>query len=318
MIYLFTWNSNYLIREEIKTWRTAFWEKFWEENIDYIRDIKNISPDFIWGIFHSGSLFSEKRLVIIEWFPYSSDTKFSWASDLENKILTLIESIPEEVLVVFASVNPDKRKAGYKKLSKAAEIKNFMIQWEGEVKAILSRKYAAKIDSQALEKLIFYKGWDIEKSIWEIEKLWILSDRISMVDIEDNIIPEFEQSLFVFLDSLLSKDTSKIFSELSTLLSFSNFYWVYQSLIANLRTTLYIEHLKNNKVRNDEISSILKLWNRWFLTWKRYAASYSDIKNLYRDLLQLDKSMKTGKLISSEEKDLSGNLENIFLKFATR
>jgi len=193
-----------------------------------------------------------------------------------------------------------------------------MIQWEGEVKAILSRKYAAKIDSQALEKLIFYKGWDIEKSIWEIEKLWILSDRISMVDIEDNIIPEFEQSLFVFLDSLLSKDTSKIFSELSTLLSFSNFYWVYQSLIANLRTTLYIEHLKNNKVRNDEISSILKLWNRWFLTWKRYAASYSDIKNLYRDLLQLDKSMKTGKLISSEEKDLSGNLENIFLKFATR
>jgi hypothetical protein len=72
-------------------------------------------------------------------------------------------------------------------------------------------------------------------------------------------MPEFEESIFVFIDTLLQRDAVKIFSELNNLVTYSNLYAIYQSIVANLRVFLYIEFLKSQKKSPKEIGDILKL-----------------------------------------------------------
>jgi hypothetical protein len=43
------------------------------------------------------------------------------------------------------------------------------------------------------------------------------------------------------------------------MLQFSDFYAVYQSILANIRIFLYIEYLKSQRKSSKEISEILKL-----------------------------------------------------------
>jgi len=99
----------------------------------------------------------------------------------------------------------------------------------------------------------------LQKSISEIDKLRITKEYISTQDINTVIIPEFEESIFVFIDTLLSKNKQKLFSEFQNLLSFSNMYALYQSILANLRVFLYIEFLKSQKKSSQQIGDILKL-----------------------------------------------------------
>ena len=141
MIYLFTWNNDYLIREEVLRWKNGFKDKHGTENITHISSLDASSKNTISQSLVSRSIFAEKRLVIIEGFPFSGEKAFSWASDLEAQILWLLAEIPEEVLVMFVSVNPDKRKAGFKQLKAVAQIKEFSVSGEDEVYNILSRKY---------------------------------------------------------------------------------------------------------------------------------------------------------------------------------
>jgi hypothetical protein len=77
--------------------------------------------------------------------------------------------------------------------------------------------------------------------------------------LQEHIIPEFEESIFVFIDTLLQRDAAKIFSELDNLITYSNLYTIYQSIVANLRVFLYIELLKSKKIAPKEIGDILKL-----------------------------------------------------------
>lgn len=315
MIYLFTGNNQYLISEESQKWKKGFIEKFWEENVTHINSLGPNSKDFILETLVSRSLFAEKRLVIIDWFPFSWEKTFSWASDLETLILDTLETVPEEVLVVFLSLNPDKRKSWYKQLSKVAQVKTFDISWEDQVYSILWKKYGSNIESDALRRLIFLKWWDLQKSISEIEKLLISLEQITRRHIEENIMPEFEESIFVFIDTLLQRDARKIFIELKNLIEFSNLYAIYQSIIVNLRIFLYIEYLKHKKISPKEIGDILKLWNRAFLIQKSHKSSFKSINTLYMNLLDFDKNMKFWKFASSDEDDLKRELEAIFLKF---
>jgi len=315
MIYLFTWNSRYLIQEEAQKWKHAFGDKYGIENVTHIASLGGTSADFLIESMLSRSLFSEKRLVLIDWFPYSWERAFSWASEIEKNILENLTNIPEETLVVFLSENPDKRKTWFKQLSKKAEVKNFSLSWEDEVFGILTKKYWNNIDSRALQRLIFIKWGDLQKSISDIEKLIITKDKISLQDVESILIPEFEESIFVFIDTLLTKNKQKIFSEFQNLLDFSNMYALYQSIIANLRLFLYIEFLKSQKKSPSEIGDILKLWNRQFLINKRHKSSFKDIQKLYINLLNFDKNMKFGRFISSDEEDMKRELERVFLRF---
>ena len=326
MIYLFTWNNDYLIKQEVFRWKNGFEAKHGSENITYISSLDTNTINTISETLVSRSIFAEKRLVIISWFPFSGEKAFSWASELEEKIITLLDELPEEVLVVFSSLSPDKRKKWWKTISKLAKTTEFLIDSEDQVFQILTKKYKAQIEPNALRRLITIKWGDLQKCISEIEKLLIApldilskEDRgdynIISSDIDNYISAEFDESIFVFIDTLLQRNGNKIFSELSILINNSNLYAIYQSIIANLRVFLYIEHLKTNKKSQKEISEILKLWNRAFLINKQHKSSSKKISELYNNLLHFDKSMKFWKFTSSDPIDLKRELENVFVKF---
>lgn len=309
-------------------WKNAFQEKHGNENITHISSLDGNSKNTILETLTSRSLFAEKRLVIIDWFPFSGEKSFSGASDIETQILTIIDDIPEEVLVLFISHNPDKRKSGFKQVKKIAEVKEFNISSDDETFQILLQKYRAQIEPDALKRLVFLKWGDLQKSISEIEKLLITplsslsweerwNNIITSQDVNNHIVPEFEESIFVFIDTLLSRDARKIFKELGNLIDFSNLYAIYQSIIANLRVFLYIEYLKSQKKSPNEIGDIMKLWNRTFLIQKFYKSSFKSINTLYKNLLDFDKNMKTWKFVSSDEDNLKRELEAIFLKFVS-
>jgi hypothetical protein len=230
------------------------------------------------------------------------------------------------VLVVFSSIHPDKRKKWWKGLQNFAKTKEFNISWDDQVMQILTQKYKTKIEPNALRRLIVLKWWSLQKCISEIEKLlisplWKLwwGDRgdynIVSWDIDTYILPEFEESIFVFIDTLLGRDGKKVFSELRNLIDSSNLYAVYQSILWNLRLYLYIELLKSQKKSPKEIGDILKLWNRTFLINKPHKSKYKRISELYTNLLNFDKNMKFWKFVSSDPADMHRELENILLKF---
>lgn len=317
MLYLFTGNNRSLILQEALKWKSAFTEKYGAENVVHVSNLEQVSAKFILEQLLSRSLFSEKRLVIIDGFPFAGERSFSGAADMETLILDHLSQIPDDTLVVFLSENPDKRTLAYKELSKCAEVKTLSLEGEDAVFDYLSKK-CKNIDGQALRKLILLKWGDMQKTQSELEKLSLTKEHVNLKDVETHIIPEFEESIFVFIDTILAKDPKKIFSEFRNLLEFSNLYALYQSIIANLRLFVYIEYLKSHKKSQNEIGDILKLWNRQFLIGKRHASSFKELQMLYTALLDFDKNMKFGKFISSDEEDLQKEIETIFLRFVAK
>lgn len=315
MIYLFTGNSRYLIQAEVQKWKSAFIEKYDESEVIHIKSFDNIQSSFISWALQSPSLFYEKRLVIIEGFPFTSEKINSQNWEIESTIMHTLPKIPDFIITVFVCVSPDKRKSTYKELQKIAELKEFNTNDEATVKQILINKYTDTIERRALEKLLSLKWWNLEKCIQEIEKLSILHSNIQLHHVLDFVSPEFEESIFVLIDSLLMKHKEKSLSEMRNILSNTNFYAFYQSLIVNIRVFLYISFLKQEWKSVAAITDILNLWKRSFLINKNIKASYKDIQSLYEWLLKLDKNMKFWRLPSSDEKDLIKILERNVLNF---
>jgi hypothetical protein len=72
--------------------------------------------------------------------------------------------------------------------------------------------------------------------------------------------------------------------------------------------------LKNEWRNSFEISQVLSLWNRSFLVNKNYAISYKQLSNLFVKLVDLDKKMKSGNMIWSEDNDFLFEIENVLIK----
>jgi DNA polymerase III delta subunit len=306
MLYFFTWNSDFLIKEQVKAWKDKFISKFWEFNLIHIKDIEWLDNNFIIENVSSRSFLSEKKLIIID-----LDEKIS--EDKQLFIINIIKNIPDENIILFNAVNPDKRTKLYKEIKKASDFKEFNTKNDNDLYSIILNKYWNKITNSWINLLIKYKGWNLNKIISEIEKLLILFDKIDSKEILDNITPELEESIFQLIDDILNKDTINAFKKIDIILNDTNIYAFYNNLIANLRTSIYISKLKNLNKNTTDISSILNLWNRTFLINKYYKIQYWELVRLYTNLINIDKKMKSWNLNWTEEQDFRFELEKTLL-----
>lgn len=307
MNYIFTWNSSFLVSDAIKKWKSQFIEKYSDFNLTHIKDSENIDLNILKENILSESFFWEKKLIII-------DISANLKEEIEESILNILEKKWENNIVIFNFSNPDKRKKFWKNLVKISEIKEFNSNDETDTKRIINSKFYWKIDNEALDLLIKYKSNNLQKIFLELEKLFIIKDFIEKTDIEENIVPELEESIFQVIDLLLNKQKIESISKIKIILNETNIFAFYNNLLSNLRTNLYILKLKNSKKQTDEIWKILDLWNRGFLANKSYKISFSELKNFYINLVNIDKNMKTGKLVNSEEDDIFFEIEKCILK----
>jgi hypothetical protein len=199
-------------------------------------------------------------------------------------------------------------------LTKIAETKEFNLWDESDLKTVIQKKYSGKISNNAINRIIKYKSSKLEKITKELDKLFITYDFIDEKDILEHIYPELEESIFLFIDDLLNLRLNECFVKLDIILENTNIYAFYNNLLANLRVQVFINKLKDLKISQKEIWDILKLWNRAFLVWKSYKINSVILENLYLNLVDLDKKMKTWNMIWSDDLDVKFEIENVILK----
>ncbi len=313
MIYLFTWKNEFLIREKTFSWKNQFVKKFWDFNFVHFKDLKNINYNTINQELLAEGFMWEKKLIIIDDFPLKSNNKNPELSEKQDYLEGILNNIPNNNIIIFSSITPDKRSKFYKKLKKiATKVEEFNAILDNELYLIISKKYWNKIDSQAINLLIKYKSWNLEKIVSEIKKLLILNSSINSNLIKENIFPELEESIFQLVDDIMNKNIPEVINKINIILSQTSVYAFYNNLLANLRVLVFIKNLKSKNINN--ISEILDLKNRSFLVTKNYKISLEKLNNLYIWLVKLDKKMKSWKMIWSEEEVLKNEIEKEILK----
>ncbi|NUJ97882.1 hypothetical protein HGA92_03805 [Candidatus Gracilibacteria bacterium] len=313
MIYLFTGNNSFALTEEIKKWKKVFLEKYGDFNLVHIKDILLFDTHFLVENIVGSSLFGGKKLIIIEDYPFSPEVKED-NSEKEIFFLDILDKIPEENIVVFAVANPDKRTKIYKKIQELAQVKDFSFDDENDLKKFILKRYEGKIGNFELDVLIRYKSANIQKIIADIEKLLLTKEKITKDDIEKNIVPEIEENIFMIVDNLLNKRKDIVLKEIKNTLNFISIYALYNSLLGNIRNRLYIDMFKSLHFSPSEIKDYLGLGNKAFLIGKVYQIQFDELKKLYLDMIELDKKMKFGKMIGSEEVDFLYEIEKIIIK----
>ena len=307
MLYFFTWNSDFLVKEQVKAWKDRFISKFWEFNLVHIKNIEIVDNNFLIENITSTSFLSEKKLIIIDLDEKVSDEK-------QNFFIKLLNKIPDDNIILFNTVNSDKRTKLYKELKKQSEFKEFNTKDESDLHSIISNKYWNKITPKWINTIIKYKSWNLNKIISEIDKLLIIFSKIDSKEIIEHIVPELEESIFQIIDNLLNKETLIALKKIDTILNDTSIYAFYNNLIANLRTSVYIKKLKKIKKNSSEISNILNLWNRTFLINKNNKINYNELEKLYINLIEIDKKMKSWLLNWTEESDFRFELEKVLIK----
>ncbi|MDD3144662.1 MAG: hypothetical protein PHV23_00965 [Candidatus Gracilibacteria bacterium] len=310
MIYLFTGNSDYLVMENVLNWKNQFIEKYGDFNLIHLKNINEMEFDTYSQHILSSSFLGEKKLVII-------DLNNDLQEEVVEFLYKILDKIPNSNILLFNYPSPDKRQKIYKELEKISEIKEYNATSENEVINVINNKFRNKISTSGLNLLIKYKSGNLNKIISELQKLLILKDYIDENDVVNNIIPELEENIFLLIDDLLNNNIISALKKIDIILNDTNIYAFYNNLLANLRTSIYIIKFKQEKVNSNNISQILSLGSRAFLINKNYKISYNRFKLLYIDLINLDKKMKSGKLIGTEEKDFRFELEKCLLKTAS-
>jgi len=306
MLYFFTWNSDYLVRAQVKVWKERFISKFWDFNMIHIKNIESVDTNFLIENISSTSFLSEKKLVIIDLYEKVSEDK-------QQFIINILNKIPEENIILFNSINPDKRTKFYKELKKQSELKEFNTKDDSDLHWAISSKYWNKITNSWINTIIKYKSGNLNKIVSEIDKLLIIYQRIDSKEITENILPELEESIFQVIDDILNKNTNQAIVKIDTILNDTNIYAFYNNLIANIRTNIYILKLKKLGKSSPEIWTTLNLWNRTFLINKNYKIKYWELEKLYTKLINIDKKMKSWMLNWTEEEDFRFELERILI-----
>lgn len=325
MIYLFTWNSEFLVKQKVQNWKNQFVSKYWDFNLLHIKNFDTVDNNFLTLNITSTSFLSEKKLVIIDIDAPSKKTETeTWDNEDESSnskldyLASLFVKIPDDNILLISAINPDKRTKFYKAITKIAKIEEFNIKDNNDIYWVISKNFDKKISREAIETLISYKSWNLSKIMSEIEKLLITFDYINKKEIVENIVPELEESIFQLIDDILNKNIVEATKKMNIILNDVNVYAFYNNLLANLRTSMYISHLKNLWQSTANISETLNLGNKTFLITKNYRINNNELKRFYIRLLNLDKKMKSWKLMWTEDSDFKYELENELIKIISR
>ncbi len=309
MIYLFTWNSDFLVSDAVKKWKNQFIEKYGDFNLLHIKLLEESNLESYHQNLLSVSFMNEKKLIILDLNGDESD-------EVKEFITKNLDKIPDNNILLINYPKPDKRSKFFKDLEKVWEKKELNTENENDVSSIIKSRYSNVISSWAVNLLCKYKANNLQKIVSEIEKLNILYPYIDENIVNDFIIPELEENIFWLVDNIFDLNLKETYKKINIILNDVNIYLFYNSLLSIIRTSIFILKLRNEKVEPKEIVNLLNLGNKWFLATKNYKISYKTASKLYINLIELDKKMKTWNMIWTEDNDFKFELENCLLKIA--
>lgn len=306
-LYLFTWPDWYYLSQELHKRQGSFSDKFGKENcLVFTND--TISPQAIQESLQWWWLFATKKLIICKGIP---DDKGSWdkptkqvTNYFENLFDNETQKLSSDVILVFVSVDPDKRLKLYKILEKEAHIKSFPVLNDKQIIDFIKDKLGEYYSSNLWEYLLSFVGKDLFRLEQECNKIvqylsYTNQKKLSEEDTQAIIYTTIETNSFGVIDALTSWDSKKTLKLIDNVsaseVARPEFLGtLYRWLKHMLQTVdLYSRDIKSAKEISAEIGMhffpiIKNLKYIDFLTQKKNA-----LANIFHRCLLLDSSIKS-------------------------
>ncbi len=173
-LYLFTGPDSFFLAQELQKRQQWFTEKYGKEQcITYTSD--TISLNSIQEALQGWWLFANKKLIICKWIP---DDKVWWGKAwaaivkfFEWLIWESERTFSPDIILVFVSIDPDKRLKLYKLLAEKATVKSFPALNEWQITTFLQQKLGTYFSPSLAEYLISFVGSDLFRLSEEADKI---------------------------------------------------------------------------------------------------------------------------------------------------
>jgi len=211
-IYLVYGDEQYFIDEKVNEIlsKNSVYEKIvydaYEDSLSKVIEELNIS-----------SLFSNDKIVVFKNCYFLTGTK----GDIEHntdELLSFFKNENDNIIILTASQQVDKRKKIVKELEKIAEVSICNKLNEKEIEKFIidyCNKNGYKIDRDAINKFMDFVPNDIYSIVNELNKMFTYKDddkKIAIEDIKKGTSKFLNSNIFDLIDAIVNKDIDKSLS----------------------------------------------------------------------------------------------------------
>ncbi len=306
-LFLFTWPDGYFLDVELKKRQQWFAEKYGKENcIMYSTDtitLQSIQEALQWG-----GLFSSKKLIICKWIPDDKIgtgkagaviTKFFEGLLGEDDI-----HLSPDIILVFVSIDPDKRLRLYKILSEKASVKSFPELNEAKIAEFIKGQLGDYFEQRIADYLIQFVWKDLFRIEQECDKIktyvkYTNGTKLTDADLGNIVYTPVQVNAFGVLDAITNGDlttASRLIDASAQSMSprpefLGMLYWGLKHMIQTV--DLYNHGTKSAK----DIAAAIGMHffpivkNLKYLDFLR--SHVQQLETVFHDLLDLDKNIKS-------------------------
>jgi len=251
-------------------------------------------------------MFKEKKLIILKKIFSNQHFKTNFLKDIKDLIVL------EDIIVIFEDEKVSSSDSLFKALKKKTQYQEFK-KLEGELVKNWARKefkkYQAKIQPQALSKLIDFVGNDLWQLSNEIKKLisYKKGKEILTRDVELLVRPKINSDIFETIDHIASKKKKKALELLHKHLEKGDSPLYLLSMISyQFRNLLAIKDLVERNQSPYFFGK--KAGLHPYVIKKSYPLAQKftseELKKIYQKILEVDFNIKTGRITPETALDL--------------
>lgn len=320
-LFLFCGEDSYSATQKCLLWRAEFEKKYGDLNIIILEGEKLTAGAFSEAV-EVIPFLSEKKLIIINNFLRDG-------SDIEQKkIAEKLENIPDFSVVVFLEIEkPDARLTLYKRITKLGKKEEFPLLNGPKLVSFIQtmvQKNGGQIDPKEASLLAEMVGPNLWQMEQEIKKLCLYcSGKITPEAIEQLVSPNIATSVFKLTDYIGQKRTKESLKTFHQLLeSGEDLMKILFMIIRQFRLIIQIHDLLDKNFEKTEIGKKMKEHPFVVSTVIHQSKNFdsSTLKKVYQDLLNIDKSIKSGgiRISTGDTKELRLAVEKFIVELCQK
>lgn len=325
-VYLFTGEERYLLDFELHRWTSNFSQKFGKDSVFFYHN-ENWDEWWVNQSIFGWWLFSEKKLIVIDWLPVWTDRfggfKMSQVEEFMESFMKREWKILEDNLLIFVSTKPDKRSRFYKFLKDKAILKEFSILKEFELKNYIKKDlWNIKISDALIDRFIQKVGYELYRVRSELEKLKIYCDsqgidEIKNIMIDDIVFGLLEAEVFEFL-KLIFVDKIKAIDYLQKMKDqWLNWNAVSGLLYRGLKLYIVLYEFAKKGIKDTKVIANQTGINPYTLMQNIkhidiIQKNWIEIENMYKRLIEIEVDIKNGKKLEASFRLETKKLINSF------
>lgn len=256
---------------------------------------------------------ADKRLVVVygllqRFVPRQSIRSIAKSSEKQiigyEIFVDIIRNIPESTILILIETDLKETNPLFKMISSTARVKAFPLLKSPQLREWINRRITEKggsISPSAIMTLTHLIGNNLWIMSTELEKLFLYTNGNRIEDKDVKILVSYSQqsNIFAMVDAIVESSIQKAESLLQQLLSEGNSpTQLLAMLTRQMRLIVRTREMRVQKVSETEMRSRLGLSADWLVRKTLEQASrytLPRIKQVYRQLLETDIAIKTGK-----------------------